>query len=123
MAYYRIQKGKALEEHIAQRIKDFGIDNSARRSYGSGNSNNIKADIETKMTICGRAAGIEAKNQKALAIPDWWRQTEKLSGLGYEPVLAFKLPHEGLDATKIIIYLDTLLELIKNQCPSQNIHQ
>jgi len=63
--------------------------------------------------MLGQNAGIEAKNQATLHIPDWWRQTKKLESLSKEPVLVFKIYGEPLGETKALIYLDTMLELIK----------
>lgn len=110
-----VQKGKILEKYVADQIRAKGIDNKAYPSHGSGNSTSEKGDIWTSMMILGQNAGIECKNHANLAIPEWWRQTKKLESLGREPVLAFKIYGEPLDATKVVIYLDTLLDLIKNQ--------
>lgn len=111
----RIQKGKDLENHVCEQLKAFGIDERARRSYGSGNSNGIKADIDTSATILGIAMGIECKHMDKLNVPDAWRQTKKLIDLGYEPVLVIKQTADKYGDVKAVIYLDTLLELIKNQ--------
>jgi hypothetical protein len=108
-----IQKGKLLENWLADKIVALGLDSKACRSAGSGNGNREKSDINTSLTILGRNAGFECKNHRTLAIPAWWRQVEKLEQLGREPVLAFKLPQEGLEATKVVIYADTLLKLLK----------
>lgn len=109
----RIAKGKKLEEYICSKITQKGLDNRARRSYGSGNGNGCKADIDTSLTILGTAAGIEAKHMDKLNVPDAWRQTCKLIGLGYEPVLVIKQTADDYGNTKAVVYLDTLLELIK----------
>lgn len=111
----QVQKGKILEEYVASQIREKGIDPKAYRSHGSGSGNSEKADICTSMMILGQNAGIECKNQAVIKIPDWWRQTKKLESLSKEPVLAFKIYGEPLQETKVVIYLDTLLELIKNQ--------
>jgi hypothetical protein len=108
-----IKKGKLLEDYVAEQIREKGIDLKAYRAHGSGNTNTEKGDIWTSMMILGQNAGIECKNQARLDIPGWWRQTKKLESLGREPVLVFKLPFEPLGDTKCVIYLDTLLELIK----------
>jgi hypothetical protein len=109
------QKGKLLEDHVADQIVAKGIDLKARRDGASGAGNREKGDIITSMTILGVNAGIECKNQATLAIPEWWRQTKKLESLGREPVLAFKIYGEPMEDTKVVIYLDTFLELVKNQ--------
>ena len=108
-------KGKILESYVAEQIRVKGLDPKAYPSHGSGSSPTEKGDIWTSMMILGQNAGIECKNQKTLAIPDWWRQTQKLQSLGREPVLVYKIPNAPFENTLCTIYLDTLLELIKNQ--------
>lgn len=110
-----VAKGKLLEDYVACQIREKGIDPKAIRSHGSGNTNTEKGDIWTSMQILGQNVGIECKNQKTLAIPAWWKQTKKLESLGREPVLIFRLKQEAMEETKVIIYLDTLLELIAQQ--------
>ena len=110
-----IAKGKLLEEYVALQIREKGIDLKAYRAHGSGNGNTEKADIWTSMMVLGQNAGIECKNHATLHIPEWWKQTKKLESLGREPILVFKQFGEPLQETKCVIYLDTLLELIKNQ--------
>ena len=109
------QKGQILEKHVCEQIKLKQIDLHARPSFNSGATNTEKADIWTSMMILGQNAGIECKNQKKLAIPDWWKQVKKLESLGREPVLVFKIHNSGLGDTLATVYLDTLLDLIKNQ--------
>lgn len=107
------QKGKFLEEHVADQIRLKGIDLRAYRESSSGAGNREKGDIWTSMQVLGQNAGIECKNQATIKIPDWWRQTCKLESLGREPMLVFKIPHAPLEATLVTMYLDTVLELIK----------
>jgi len=108
-----IQKGKDLENYVAEQIAAKGIDTRAKRSFGSGNGNTEKSDIWTNMQVLGLQAGIECKHATKYSVHDWWRQTKKLESLGYEPILVIKQTHEQYGDTKAIIYLDTLLELIK----------
>lgn len=108
-----IQKGKDLENYVADQIIEKGIDTRAGRSWGSGNGNKEKSDIWTNMQVLGRQAGIECKHVTNYDLPAFWRQTKKLESLGYEPVLAIKQTHETYDGTKVVIYLDTFLELVK----------
>src|SRR3990167_2169393 len=108
-----IQKGKQLEQYVADQIREKGIDVKAYRAHGSGNTNTEKSDIWTSMMINGQNVGIECKNQSIVKIHEWWRQTRKLQDLGREPILVFKLFGEGLGETKAVVYLDSLLELIK----------
>lgn len=118
----RIKKGKDLENYVCDQIALKGLDPRARRSYGSGNSNGIKADIDTSLTILGTAAGIECKHQDTISLMEWWRQTTKLESLGYEPILVIKQTGDNYGATKAVIYLDTLLELIKKANTPQHLH-
>lgn len=108
-------KGKLLEDYVADQIVAKGIDPKARRDGASGAGNREKGDVITSMMILGQNAGIECKNQATLSIPDWWRQTKQLETLGREPVLCFRIAHEPMEDTKVVIYLDTLLELVKSQ--------
>lgn len=108
----RIAKGKALEDWVCLKLKEKGLDDRARRSYGSGNSNGIKADIDTDVTILGNAMGIECKHMDKLNVPDAWRQTQKLEKLGYEPVLVIKQTADNYGDVKAVVYLDSLLQLV-----------
>lgn len=107
------QKGQILEKWVCDQIRLKGIDSRVRPSFNSGATNTEKADIWTSMTVLGQNAGIECKNQATLHIPDWWKQTKKLEILGREPILVFKIYGEPLPETKAVVYLDTLLDLIK----------
>lgn len=107
------EKGSDLENHVAQQIVAKGIDTRAQRSRGSGNGNREKSDMWTNMQILGRQAGIECKHATVTCLPEWWRQTKKLESLGYEPILVIKQTHETFDGTKVVIYLDTFLDLVK----------
>lgn len=109
----RIQKGKKLEEHVAEQLREKGIDLKAYRAHGSGNTTTEKADIWTSAMILGQNMGIECKNHSKISLPEWWKQTVKLQDLGREPILVFKLPHAPLGNTLATIYLDTLLDLVK----------
>ena len=107
-----IQKGKDLEIYVAQQIENKGL-GKARRSIGSGSGNREKADIDTDMQILGRNVGFECKNYKTAHVKDWWMQAQKLEALRREPIVAYKLAGEGYPDTKVIIYLDTFLDLCK----------
>lgn len=107
-----IQKGKDLENYIARRIAESGLDRQAMRMPGSG-SGKWKGDINTKMKVLGQQAVIEAKNQKIIKIQEWWAQTERQT-LNYGfPILVFKLSNKRYESSKAVIYWDSLLELIK----------
>lgn len=109
------QKGQILEKYVCDEIRKKGMDDHVRPSFNSGATNTEKADIWTSIMVLGQNAGIECKNQKTLSIPDWWMQTRKLESLGREPILVYKIHNAPLSDTLCTVYLDTLLELIKNQ--------
>lgn len=109
----RKAKGKELENHVADKLVEFQIDTKARRDGASGAGNREKGDIITSAQINGRNLGIECKNHKVPHIKDWWEQTIKLEQLGREPILVYKLYGESMGESKAVVYLDTLLELIK----------
>ncbi len=107
------QKGQILEKHVCEQILAKGLDKCPRPSFNSGATNTEKSDIWTSMMVLGQNAGIECKNQATLCIPDWWRQTKKLESLSKEPILAFKIYGEPVGESKVIIYLDSFLDLVK----------
>ena len=110
----RKQKGKDLENYIADQFISKGLDKRARGDGASGAGNREKADIVTSVQIFGRNLGIEAKNWKKASVQSWWKQAQKLEVLGREPVVAYKLFGESLEETKVIIYLDTFLDMIRS---------
>lgn len=109
----RIQKGKDLENYVCERIVANGLDERPRRAYGSGNGDGCKADIDTKATLFGQAIGFECKHMDKINVPDAWRQTVKLQGLNFEPVLVIKQTADRYENTKVVIYLETFLEMVK----------
>lgn len=108
-----IKKGKDLENYVADQLMAKGIDVKAARSHGSGNGNREKSDIWTNTQILGKQAGFECKHATSMDLPGWWRQTMKLESLGYEPILVIKQTHEQYEGTKVVIFLDTFLDLLK----------
>jgi len=106
-------KGKKLEDYIADKLISKGIDLKARRDGASGAGIREKGDIITSASIFGRNLGIEAKNHKTPHIKDWWKQAQKLKLLGREPVLAYKLENEQYEEAKVVIYLNTFLDMVK----------
>ncbi len=56
-----IQKGKLLENYVAQEIRKKRLDTMAMRQIGSG-AGLWKGDVNTKMKILNRQAVIECKN-------------------------------------------------------------
>jgi hypothetical protein len=106
-------KGKLLENWVADQIKAKGLDNKAHRDGASGAGNREKADISTSLLILGRQAMFECKNQKTVKLVEWWKQTEEHCKSGGEPLLITKYDREPLEATKITLYFDTFLDLIK----------
>lgn len=117
----KTKKGQELEIWLSDQIREIGLDNKAGRSKRSGAGTGEKADVWTSLTICGRNAGIECKNQNTPHISQWWEQTQKLEKLGREPILIYKLEGENYGETKAVIYASTLLELIKASKTPQEI--
>ena len=106
-------KGNLLQEYTAGEIRAKGLDDRARSNPDSGSGTREKADVDTSMMVLERNAGIECKNHAKASVAQWWKQTEKLESLGMEPVLVYKLFGESMEEAKVVIYLDTFLELIK----------
>ena len=106
------EKGKLLENWVADRLAETGLDVRAKRDGASGAGNREKGDVSTCVQINGRNLGIECKNHKSLHIPEWWKQAKKMEVLGREPVLVFKIPQDSLNGSMVVIYLETLLELL-----------
>jgi len=72
-----------------------------------------EGDINTKMKALNWQVVIECKNQQRLNLWDAWIQTDKQTLVYGEPVLVIKLHNEPLEASKVVIDLDTFLELVK----------
>lgn len=108
-------KGRLLEQYLCDQLRKKGIDIKAKPAFNSGATNTEKSDIWTSAMILGQNAGFECKNSATFCIPEWWKQTKKLESLGREPVLVFKHVLEPLGETKVVLYLDSLLELMRNQ--------
>jgi len=107
------QKGKDLEDYVADQIKEKGIDIRARRNADSGAGNRDKSDIITNMQVNGKNAGIECKNHAKPHVREWFKQAQKLEVLGCEPILIYKLFGEAKEETKAVIYLSTFLDIVK----------
>lgn len=107
------QKGKDLENYVATRLRDKGMDLRATRSHGSGNTNTEKSDIYTSLLVLGQNAGFECKHMTTLSHEAAWKQAKKLESLGREPVLVLKQTHEQYADTRVTIYLETFLELVR----------
>ena len=117
------QIGQELENYVSDQIIEKRMDDNSVRDGGSGAGLKEKRDITTNIKIGERTVGFECKNQKVPHIKDWWEQTEKLGQLNFEPVLIYSLKGEDLGEAKAVLYLDTLLELIKNQKTGSEIKQ
>lgn len=107
-----IQKGKNLENHIADEITKRGLGKSYR-SHGSGSGTREKSDIWSSMAMGDRTAFIEAKNRQRISIKAWWRKLEKQADdQNREPILAFKIAGDPYENTLATIRLETLLDLL-----------
>ena len=115
MSKSSVQKGQELEDYVVEQLRESGLDPRAKRAFKSGATNSEKSDIWTSLMVLGQNIGIECKNQALLRMGEWWRQTRKLQSLSREPVLVYKELLEPMGETKVVIYLETFLELLKNQ--------
>ena len=115
-----IEKGKQLENYVANEIEKKGL-GKARRSIGSGSGNKEKSDIDTDLMVLNKNIGIECKNYKVAHVKDWFKQAQQLEVLGREPVVAYKLGGESYGETKVILYLDTFLDLLKRSTEPKTI--
>lgn len=105
----RIKKGKDLEDHVAQKLIDYGIDKHADRQIGSG-SGKRKGDVRN---YCGWT--IECKNTKSF---QWKKAADQVrrQAMGYEKeVIIWHPPQRPLDDSVAIISLHDFLDLIKFQ--------
>lgn len=109
------QKGKELERYVANELREKDIDPRAYARGDSGAGNKEKTDVSTNLQVLGQNAGIECKFAAKAEVSKWWEQTRKLEKLGYEPILVYKLNNERFESTKVVIYLDTFLELVKEK--------
>ena len=107
------QKGMQLTKYVSKEIREKGLDPKAFPRGDSGAGNIEKTDITTSMTVNGVSVGIECKFADKYKMSEWWQQTRKLENLGLDPTLIFKLNNERFESTKVVIYLETYLELIK----------
>ena len=108
----RIQKGKDLENFVAQKLRDAGIDNNAKRQIGSGNGK-FKGDISTTIPWC-----IECKNSKTFNWKSTAEQVER-EAMGHEKeVIIWHPPQKPLDNSIAIININDFIDLLKkNQEP------
>lgn len=109
----RKAKGRALEQYVADLIREKGLDDRANPSFGSGSGTREKADVWTSMMILGQNAGIECKHADNLQLQTWWEQAKKLQDLSREPILVVKQTSWRYENVVAVVYLDTLLEMAK----------
>lgn len=101
------KKGWILEKHVADKLRNTGIDSFARRNPGSG-SGMHKSDIATNLPL-----SIECKNTKVSSILEWVRQAEG-EAMGYQDfAVVWHPPFRHIDSSLVIIELDFFFKLIK----------
>lgn len=104
-----IQKGKDLENHVAKRLRDLGIDIRADRQGGSGNGLR-KGDIVTDTGITFECKNTHNFNWKSTA-----DQVRKAS-LGYnKEVIVWHPPQRPLADSIAVVPLEDYLELLKSK--------
>jgi hypothetical protein len=102
-------KGNRYENYLIEVLRE-KLDNKAQRTYGSG-SGLDKQDIRLPQFDIE----IEAKNQKALHIIDWWEQCKKQE-FGNTGVLVFRNPRKSEFLESLVVMnLDDWIELVKKQ--------
>lgn len=105
-------KGKVLEDFVAQKIRESGLDNNAKRQIGSG-SGKFKGDISTSINWC-----IECKNTRSFM----WDKTSKQvarEAMGTQNEVIVWHPYgRPLDDSIAILNINDFIELLKrNQEP------
>lgn len=108
-----IQKGKELEDFIAEELRASGIDPRAQRQKGSGNGL-FKGDIWNDVGLC-----IEAKNTKTLFLMGAWHQAVREAMGTQEPVVVWHHPFTPLGDSKVIISWEYFKALVKNKQDNQ----
>lgn len=102
-----IAKGKQLENHVAKRLNELGIDINANRQIGSG-SGLKKGDIQTSIGIT-----FECKNTKTFKWKEAQKQVQRES-MGYQQeCIIWHSPNTPLENSIAIIPLEDYLQLLK----------
>ncbi len=104
-----IQKGKDFENFIAEKLRNSGVDRTARREIGSG-SGLLKGDISTTLDWC-----FEAKNTKTF---NWKSASEqvKRESLGRKKeVILWHPPNKPMDDSVAIININDFIDLLKGE--------
>ena len=100
-----IQKGRALENYVADRLKH--LDPQAIRQIGSG-SGKRKGDIHNNLGLC-----IECKNTKTF---NWKSTAEQVrrEAMGYqEEIIIWKPPQKPLADSIVVLGLDFFIDLLE----------
>lgn len=108
-----IQKGKELEDFIAEELRSSGIDPRAQRQKGSGNGLN-KGDIWNAAGIC-----IEAKNTKKFYFDGAWHQAVRESMGTQEPVVVWHRPQTPLSDSIVFMKWEFFKEMLKHKSDTQ----
>ena len=101
-----IAKGKILEDWVAKRLQDTGLDPRAYKQKGSGSGQN-KGDIWNALGI-----SFECKNTKNFSMDLFWKQSVRDSLGTTEPCIVWHPQHLPLEDSRVVIsweYFETLL--------------
>ena len=102
-------KGNRFENYLIEYLREH-LDSKAQRTYGSG-SGLDKQDVK----LPSYEIEIEAKNQKAIHLLDWWEQC-KSQEFGNMAVLALRNPRKAeFQEVLIVMGMDDWIELVKKQ--------
>ncbi len=109
-----IQKGKELENFVAEQLQSYGLDIKAKRQIGSG-SGKAKGDISTDMGFT-----IECKNTKRF---DWKSAADQVrrEAMGYQKeMIIWHPPQRPMDDSVAIVNVHDLFFLLKFWKDHQN---
>ena len=103
------QKGKDLEDFVAEKLRYSGVDRTAKREIGSG-SGLFKGDIHTQLDWT-----FECKNTKRF---DWKSAAEQVAreGLGYKKeCIVWHPPNKPMGNSVAIININDFIDLLKGE--------
>lgn len=97
------RKGQRLEQQVAKRLRERGVDPTAGRMPLSGGDTHLKGDIRTDLPYC-----FECKNTERIRFWESWQQAAEQAHY-HPPVLCISANHRP---TLAVVELDTLIDLL-----------
>ena len=103
-------KGNRFENYLIEYLREH-LDSKAQRTYGSG-SGLDKQDVR----LPNYDIEIEAKNQKAIHLMDWWEQCKRQETSGNKGVLAIRNPRKPeFNEVLIVMGIEDFVDLVEHQ--------